>query len=398
MFLNSIKKRNQKMIEVAIKLHQEGKIPSNSYILDIDTIKKNAETLATEGEKYNFKVFAMTKQIGRNPVALKAIKEAGIKSCVTVDMNDARPVHASGLQVGHLGHLVQVPHHETKAGLRFKPTYWTVFSKEKAKAISDAIEGDYIQNIMVRVYDEKNDFYKGHEGGFKADDILEVKKMIDDMPGLRFAGITTFPAQLFDKEKMDVVPTNNCSTLMKAAQILKDDGINDFEINAPGTTSSLIFERLAKLGVTQVEPGNSLAGTVPLGAFKETAEIPAMLYLSEVSHEYMGKSYCYGGGMYVDPVFDNYDVQAFVGDTAEKAFNQKISCDIPDPSAIDYYGILNPKDGQIIKQGDSVIFGFRAQTFVTRAYMVPISGIQTGEPKVEGIFNTEGRAVGWPSW
>ena len=84
MFLNSIIRRNPKLIESTVELHQLGQLPSNSYILDIDMIYQNSKILYEEAKKYDLKIFAMTKQIGRNPVALKAIKRAGIDACVTV--------------------------------------------------------------------------------------------------------------------------------------------------------------------------------------------------------------------------------------------------------------------------------------------------------------------------
>ena len=398
MFLDTITRRNRQLIENSIILHQEGKIPSNSYVIDVDTVAKNAKIMVSEGKKHNLKVFAMTKQIGRNPIILDTLKKVGIDSCVAVDMNDARPINARGLKIGHLGHLVQVPKHETEAGLSFHPEYWTVFSYEKAKDISKAIKDERKQNILARIFQEGDTFYRGHEGGFEASKVIEVKDRINGLRGLNFAGITTFPAQLFNLEKMDVVPTHNLKTLERTANLLKNSGMSELEINAPGTTSSFIFERLASAGVTQVEPGHGLTGTVPLNAFKDLEETPAIIYLSEVSHFYSGKPYCFGGGMYIDPVIKNYDVKSYVGSTPEKALQQKISCEIPQPSAIDYYGILNPEVGQEVKEGDTVVFGFRVQAFVTRAYIVPVSGLSCGNPKVEGVYLSNGTEVGWPSW
>ena len=48
-------------------------------------------------------------------------------------------------------------------------------------------------------------------------------------------------------------------------------------------------------------------------------------------------------------------------------------------------------------KGDTVVFGFRAQAFVTRAFVVPVSGISKGKPKVEGIFDSDGKVMGWPN-
>jgi len=48
------------------------------------------------------------------------------------------------------------------------------------------------------------------------------------------------------------------------------------------------------------------------------------------------------------------------------------------------------------RPGDTAIFGFRGQAFVTRAYVVGVSGISKGDPKVETIENTSGQTVAWP--
>jgi predicted amino acid racemase len=398
MFLDVLLRRNRKFVETAIELHQKGEIPANSYVIDIDTVRDNAALMAEAGKKYNFKVFAMTKQIGRNPVVLKAISEAGINSCVAVDLACARAVNAAGLKVGHLGHLVQIPRAETKAALNLKPDYWTVFSYEKAVEISNANTENREQKVLTRIYADGDRFYKGHEGGFPAKDILDVSKRLDRLKGIKFAGITTFPALLYDTEAKDVMPTHNLKTLEETAATLAKAGIENIEINAPGTTSSVVFEKLADAGATQVEPGHGLTGTTPLHAINDLPETPAMLYITEVSHFYGGKPYCFGGGLYIDPVFPPYPVKACVGSSPEEAIKQKIVCEMPNPSAIDYYGILQSEPENKIKEGDTVIFGFRAQVFVTRAYVVPISGIKTGKPEVKGIWFSDGRRVGWPEW
>lgn len=398
MFLNQIAKRNPKLIQTAVELHQKGLIPSNSYLLDLDVISHNAKIMAEEGKKYGLKVFAMTKQIGRNPAAIEAMVRAGIDAGVCVDMNDARPVYNAGMKIGHLGHLVQVPMAETEAALKMHPMYWTVYNFEKAKAVSEAAQLSETQNIMTRIYGEGDSFYRGHEAGFDADGMMETAKRIGEMKGLRFAGISTFPAQLYNALTKRVEPTNNYSTLIKTASRLRESGYPELEVNAPGTTSSHIFQRLAADGVTQVEPGHGLTGTTPIHAYEELPELPGYVYVSEVSHFYGGKPYCYGGGMYIDPVFDPYDVKACVGREVEGILGNRISCEMPDAKAIDYYGILQPEMGQKVEIGDTVVFGFRAQMFVTRAYVAAVSGISLGRPKVEGIYFTDGRKVGWPEW
>ena len=90
MFLNQIAKRNPKLIQAAVELHQKGQIPSNSYLLDLDVISHNAKIMAEEGRKYGLKVFAMTKQIGRNPAAIEAMIMAGIDAGVCVRSEERR--------------------------------------------------------------------------------------------------------------------------------------------------------------------------------------------------------------------------------------------------------------------------------------------------------------------
>ena len=244
---------------------------------------------------------------------------------------------------------------------------------------------------MARIYTKGDTFYTGHEGGFKAEDIVSVADAIDELPGATFAGITTFPALLFDPDTDQVNPTPNLKTLEIAAADLRRAGRNQIEINAPGTTSSKVMSALASAGSTQVEPGHGLTGTTPLHAVTDLPEDPAILYLSEISHIYNGRPYCFGGGLYIDPVFQSYDVQALIGPDADTAIKHPVHATLPPPSAIDYYGILEPDDK--VSPGDSVIFGFRPQAFFTRAYIVPVSGISQTTPHVEGVWTSTGQKV-----
>lgn len=395
MFLQKILSRNEALVDAAITLHQEYQIPANSYVLDMDTIRENVKMMADLCHKNGMKLYPMTKQLGRNPVVVKAAVEAGADGFVCVDIADARRVHEAGGKIGHLGHLVQVPAGETRAAVSMEPEYWTVYSLEKAKAISDALPGGKTQKVMIRIYGQGDTFYTGHEGGFPAEDVVEAARLVDALPGLKFSGITTFPTQLFDESSVEVKHTHNYQTLLKARERLEKAGYTDIQVNAPGTTSSHLFEEMAASGVTQVEPGHGMTGTTPLHAKKDLAERPAMIYVSEVCHFYQGRGYCYGGGMYIDPVFPPYPVRACVGSTPEAAKKNLVECQIPSPAAIDYYGIFEP--GAQISPGDTVVFGFRAQAFVTRAFVVPVTGISTGEPRVAGIFDSDGKVMGWPN-
>jgi predicted amino acid racemase len=276
------------------------------------------------------------------------------------------------------------------------PDFLTVFSMEKAReAAAAAAAVGREQPMLLRLYASDDEFYSGHEGGFRAEDVLAVADEIDALDGARFAGITTFPALLFDLHTTSLRRTHNLQTLEDAAAALRKAGREAFEINAPGTTSTAALDALAAAGVTQVEPGHGLTGTTPLHAVEDLTELPAACYLTEVSHLYEGRAFCFGGGMYVDPVFPPYQVRAVVG--RAPGSTALLDATLPPPSAIDYYGQLDLTGAPPVAPGDSVVFGFRIQAFVTRAYTACISGLADGSPRVTGIWTATGEPTSWPN-
>ncbi len=398
MFLDLLIRRNPQFIEAAMSLHQQGKIPANAYVLDLDAVERNARTFSEAASKLGLTTFAMTKQVGRHSGFCQAVMHGGINRSVAVDMPCAVACDRAGLKTGHLGHLVQVPQQEADfAASHLKPDFWTVFSDAKAQeAASAANRANREQALMARIQTEGDTFYRGHEGGFEAGDIVQVADRLDGLQGGRFAGITTFPALLFDQETRKVKPTPNLTTLNKAAEALAQAGHSDIQINAPGTTSSAVLAALANAGATQVEPGNGLHGTTPLHAVEDLPEDPAVLYLSEVSHQHGGKAYCFGGGLYIDPVFPKYQVRALVSSSPTAQPSALRNVEIPDYSAIDYYAMIDADDGSTPASGDTVVFGFRGQAFVTRAMVAGIRGVESGNPEVTTIENGFGDPVNWP--
>jgi len=398
MFLDVLIRRNPAFIEAAMALHQAGRIPANAYVLDLDAIERNARLFKGEADRHGLKTFAMTKQVGRHSGFCEAVQRGGIDRSVAVDMACALACDRAGLKTGHLGHLVQVPKGEAAfAASRLRPDYWTVFSIEKAtEAAAAAKAAGRIQKLLARIQTAGDTFYRGHEGGFDAEDIIAVANRLEGLEGAAFAGITTFPALLFDPETRKVKPTPNLSTLARAAEALVKAGRGNIEINAPGTTSSAVLGALAEAGATQCEPGNGLHGTTPLHAVEELPEDPAVLYLSEVSHHHGGKAYCFGGGLYIDPVFPKYQVRALVSSEPTSSRSDLLDVEIPDYSAIDYYAMIDATGPRAPKAGDTVVFGFRGQAFVTRALVVGITGISSGAPTVTTIENGFGDTVAWP--
>lgn len=133
MFLDVLRRRNPAFILAAQELHQKGKIPANSYVLDLDAVTENARLIRTESDRLGLKVFAMTKQVSRQSGFARAVMAGGIERAVAVDMACAIACHNAGLRIGHLGHLVQVPRAEAAMAARdLALDYWTVLSDDKA--------------------------------------------------------------------------------------------------------------------------------------------------------------------------------------------------------------------------------------------------------------------------
>lgn len=397
MFLELTLRRNPTLVEQAIALHQAGKIPANCYVIDLDAVERNAAIISREAARLGLKAFAMTKQMGRNASFCRAVMRGGIPATVAVDMECARACRRAGMSIGHLGHLVQIPRGEANAAASMEPCYWTVFGREKAEEASAAsAQRGRVQPTLARIVAPEDKFYRGHEGGFEATEVAKVARAIDALAGLMFAGVTSFPTQLYDASSRRVKPTPNLRTLEKAAKALNAAGWNDVEINAPGTTSAEILPMLAAAGATQIEPGHGLTGTTPLHAVEELPETPAVVYLSEVSHLTNAEAFCFGGGLYIDPVFPDYSLTAIVSREPTASGRALRPVEIPAPASIDYYGMIDNRREPKAHVGDSVVFGFRAQAFVTRAYTVGVSGLSRGEPIVEDLHDAFGRRADWP--
>ena len=396
MFLRSLLERNPQFVEAAVELHQAGRIPANSCVLDLDAIEANTAGLCRQAHRLGLTVYAMTKQLGRAPGALAAMTAGGVDGYVAVDMACARPIARHGHNLGHLGHLVQVPRAEAGEAAGLAPDYWTVFSTNKAaEAAAAADRLGRSQRLLVRVFAEGDTFYPGHEGGVALDDLPAMIDRIAGLGGAEFAGLTTFPALLFDSASGGARLTPNAETLARAAEIARGHPAcpPTLEINAPGTTSTEVLGMLASAGATQVEPGHGLTGTTPLHAVQELPEQPAVLYLSEVAHVHQGVPLCFGGGLYIDPVFGDYQVRAVLAHDPSEVSSEPVPVDMPAPAAIDYYARLHPDERRTVAEGATVVFGFRVQAFVTRTLIAGLTGVSRGQARVAGVWNGFGDEV-----
>lgn len=381
MFLDLVNRRNRSLIDVAIQLHQQGEILPDTYVLDLDVIIENAKKIAESAKQHEVELFYMTKQFGRNPLVSKAVESAGIKQSVVVDFKEALIMMENGLQIGHLGHLVQTPKHLLKKLLQYGVSYVTVFTVEKMAEINAVAQSlNIVQPIILKIIEPTDVIYEGQYGGFHLDELKTVIDAAKNMPHVHISGVTAFPCFLYDGE-LDLKRTTNVETLHKAQQQLKEEGLDVF-LNMPSATCCHTIPFIAEIGGRQGEPGHALTGTTPLHVVKELAEKPAIVYVSEISHSLDGHSYFYGGGHYRRGHMMNLlisDGQNEVRDVLEPLDN----------TSIDYYF----KTAQQHDVSQTVIASFRTQIFVTRADVAVVSGIQSGNPKVEGIYNSLGQKI-----
>ena len=387
MFLDMTLKRNPRLIKYAIKLHREGKICPNTYVLDIDTIKENTKMLVAAAEKSGIKLYMMTKQIGRNPEAARIIAACGIEKAVAVDPWEAITLAKSGIKLGNVGHLVQIPTGMIREILSFRPEVITVFTLEKAREISEeAMKMGMVQDILLRVVGPRDMTYEGQVGGFKEAELgwasIEIKKL----KGVSIVGVTAFPCFLYDQNDGQVKKTENADTVIRCAKKLREESdIYIKQINAPSATTSASMPLLAELGATHGEPGHGLTGTTPLHGNEESGEVPAMVYVSEISHCFNDKAYAYGGGYYRRSCMQ----KAMVGNEFEMMKSNVLEVEELIPEAIDYYGILKIGDNRV-QVGDTVIYAFRTQIFVTRSEVALVEGIQGDAPRIIGVYDNLG--------
>ena len=85
-------------------------------------------------------------------------------------------------------------------------------------------------------------------------------------------------------------------------------------------------------------------------------------------------------------------MRALVGRELESA--TLVDAELVPPSMIDYHAMLDQP--RPLATGETALFGFRPQIFVTRALVAPIAGVASGSPRCAGIYAADGHPVAWP--
>lgn len=386
MFIDVTRERNPALIEAAVEMHRRGEVPANTYVIDVDTVEANARLVAASGREHGLELFQMTKQFGRNPVVAGAIADAGIDRVVAVDFEEARVLHAHGLRIGHLGHLVQVPSTDRDLAVRMGADQVTVYDVQQAAALGAvARQHDLVQPVLLRVVGPDDQHYPAQRGGIPEDDVVAVAKEVDAMPGVAVVGVTSFPCLLWNADDERVEPTPNLLTVGRAAETLRAAGFDITVVNTPSVSCVATMGLLTEHGSTQAEPGSCFTGHTPLHAASEQPERPAMIYMSEVTHRTSDAVYALGGGLYPRSKARTALVFGRNGEPVEA----RVELDPAD--AIDYHGTLRV-DPTKVQVGDTVVYAFRSQAFVSHSFIAPVRGLGEGDPRLVGLYSERG----WP--
>ena len=393
MFLDRIRQRNPELIRAATLLHRTGDIPASTWVIDLDVIAENASILAETARANGLETYVMTKQHGRNPLVTRIAMDRGLGAPVAVDVQCAKALYRYGIPIGHVGHLNQIPFHETREVVDMQPEVFTVYNFERAAAVSEAAAKlGRVQAIMLRVIGREDVFFEGQEGGVPEEELEETARRIATLKNVRIVGTTSFPCIRYNPTPdITVEPNPNMATIVRAAHKLREMGFPITQINAPGNTSSQTLPVIARAGGTHAEPGHGLLGTTPNHAFLEgLPERPSYLYLSEVSHYVGQRAYCFGGGFWQDIYNPDFVHRAVVGSDPQ-TITDRVVKSVSKNQIIDYHGILESKEG--IRIGDTVIFGFRTQMHMTRCQVAVLQGAQSGRPRLAALFDHAGTMI-----
>jgi predicted amino acid racemase len=401
MYLELLKRRNPELLQAAATLSVERRLPPNTFVLDLEAIAANAAAIRAKADALGLRMYFMTKQIGRNPIVTAAMATGPTPETVAVDIACADSLTNHGIRLGHVGNLVQIAVMDLPRVLAMSPEVMTVFSSAKATQVAEVARAAGVeQGLLLRVADPANDVYlPGMEGGITLGDLAARAREIQAMPGVRIDGVTTFPALAYDTNAQPR-PTPNFDTLIKAAEVLQELGVDVRQINAPGNTSTHTLELQAALGATHVEPGHGFLGTTPFHLNSDLVERPAACYVSEVAHTVGDRAYVYGGGFFIDdPVWldPGFTHRAMVGSSVSELLGHEVdflgagSGTAGGFGGIDYYGYLDDSKSQL-RVGASVIMGFRIQSFVTRANVAVVT-TSGGAPHLHGVFDNFGNRL-----
>ncbi|MFE2942803.1 alanine racemase [Streptomyces sp. NPDC059255] len=389
MFLDTVLTRNPALVDAATALHASGAVPPDTYVMDADAVAANAALLAAEAERLGLSLWFVAKQFGRNPALVRAVVRH-IPRFAAIDPDEARTLHAAGAGAGNLGHLVQIPRRALPEMLAWRPEAVTVFDLANARAVSEAAGRlGLVQDVFVRIEAAAGSGHPGQEGGVPPAALDRFAAAVERLPSVRIAGVTAFPCVVCAPDTGRPAPTATFGRALEAREVLTARGHQGLGLSAPGATSVATLPLLARLGATHGEPGHALTGTTPLhAADAHPPERPAYVYVTEVAHTLAdGRPALFGGGFYArggvrSALLPRTGLRLRVGDAPAEY--------------IDYYRLLDPPapGSGGVGVGDTAVLAFRTQIFVTRSTVAVVAGLSDGKPRLTGLYDARGRALG----
>ena len=146
------------------------------------------------------------------------------------------------------------PASRSRGGGASQPEYWTVFNLEKAnEAGAASLKRGREQALLARIRAPGDTFYAATKAASLPPAICAVAEALDGLPGGTFRRHHDLP-RVAVRPATRVTPTPNLETLRAPLRRLAKRRPRDIEINAPGTTSTVMLRALAAAGATQVEP------------------------------------------------------------------------------------------------------------------------------------------------
>jgi predicted amino acid racemase len=324
-----------------------------------------------------------------------------MRGVVAVEPQEVRSLTRYGIRIAHVGHLVNIPENEIDFVLKIvKPEVVTVFNYEKAKMISDhAKRLGLKQKILIRAIGPNDICFPYMEGGILEKHVTNVIKKINTLPNVAVEGITSFPCLLYDIEAGKPVYTPNIETIGRVVEKARSQGLQFKQINTPPFCITKTIKFYADKGSTHCEPGMGVSGMSIWHCMAPQIhpEIPAGLYVTEISHFVDEFAYVYGGGFtYIEiyelarrgkvytPALSKLKMKALVNRKPNEILHSAVEAEHY-RGILDYHAKLYRNDH--IKIGDTVLYGFRTQMFVTRAQTAVVAGLRENNPKLIGIFD-----------
>lgn len=389
--------RNPAMLEAAIGLHQDGVIPPSTHLIDLDAVAHNASVIAEAARRYNLTAFAMTKQDGHEPHMTRLVLDRGFDGVTAVEAMQAYRIHRYGFPLGNVGHTSQLPRAEVHRILAMDPAFVTVYTLQAAQWVSEAcVALGRTQPLYVTVGRPGDEGTHAELfGGWDEAGCVEALRPVLSLPNVRIAGIAQhitidYPSQ---DDPYTARPTEAFFTALRVRERLEHDlGLGDLRINCSGNCNAVTARILASYGATDIEPGAALVGSGRFHALVDMPEIPAQVFVSEITHHWAGNAYAIGGGFGF--VWDMDGTLApfsgIVGRSLDEARMQPL--DFQGPPWYDVYGLFDDPHG-VAKAGDTLLFVHLPQVIMERCYVAAVSGISKQRPIVEALLDSEGTVL-----